>query len=258
MWEKAVVDEYAVDGYRLLLSGANSEVVCSILELALWHSRTHCSVAQSLWFWAITGCPRKRIVHFLNWTSSKDLYLPMLPPGGHLGICSSLSQAVLKPGFNVDFHGPKTTGAMLMSLARVTTEGHMDILDLSQYLRSHYLCAHGPCCHWRSYYVCPAMPPEAMLMSKSVLLHRAMSGFVILWDPDLECFSLEGKAPGHSPSLFSLISKNTARKKLFVLYSHKKPFCEPYSQRCDNCNFTKDIQQRRTLLPTPSNPSASC
>ncbi|CRH49010.1 Uncharacterised protein [Chlamydia trachomatis] len=56
----------------------------------------------------------------------------------------------MKPGFNVDFHGPKTTGAMLMSLARVTTEGHMDILDLSQYLRSHYLCAHGPCCHWRS------------------------------------------------------------------------------------------------------------
>jgi hypothetical protein len=45
-----------------------------------------------------------------------------------------------------------------------------------------------------------------------------------LWDPDLECFSLEGKAPGHSPSLFSLISKNTARKKLFVLYSQQKAF----------------------------------
>jgi hypothetical protein len=41
---------------------------------------------------------------------------------------------------------------------------------------------------------------------------------------DLECFSLEGKAPGRSPSLFSLISKNTARKKLFVLYRQQKAF----------------------------------
>jgi hypothetical protein len=45
-----------------------------------------------------------------------------------------------------------------------------------------------------------------------------------LWDPELEHFSLEGKAPGRSPSLFSLISKNTARKKLFVLYSQQKAF----------------------------------
>jgi hypothetical protein len=43
-------------------------------------------------------------------------------------------------------------------------------------------------------------------------------------NPDLERFSLEGKAPGRSPSLFSLISKNTARKKLFVLYSQQKAF----------------------------------
>jgi hypothetical protein len=42
---------------------------------------------------------------------------------------------------------------------------------------------------------------------------------LLLWDPDLEHFSLEGKAPGNSPSVFSLISKNTARNKLFVLYS---------------------------------------
>jgi hypothetical protein len=43
-------------------------------------------------------------------------------------------------------------------------------------------------------------------------------------DPDLEHFSLEGKVPGRSPSLFSLISKNTARKKPFVLYSQQKAF----------------------------------
>lgn len=54
---------------------------------------------------------------------------------GHLGICSPLYQAVLKPEFNVDVRGPTAAGAMLVSLARVTTEGHMDILDLSQYLR---------------------------------------------------------------------------------------------------------------------------
>jgi hypothetical protein len=42
---------------------------------------------------------------------------------------------------------------------------------------------------------------------------------MVMRDPDLECFSLEGKAPGRPPSLFSLISKNTARKKLFVLYN---------------------------------------
>jgi hypothetical protein len=43
-------------------------------------------------------------------------------------------------------------------------------------------------------------------------------------DPDLDCFSLEGKAPGHSPSLFSLIPKNAARKKFFVLYSEQTDF----------------------------------
>jgi hypothetical protein len=71
--------------------------------------------------------------------------------------------------------------------------------------------------------------------------------------------------------LFSLISKNTARKKLFVLYRQQKAFfvSEPYSQRFNNCNFTKDIwgekntppnssQLLPTLLPTPPNSSASC
>jgi hypothetical protein len=41
-------------------------------------------------------------------------------------------------------------------------------------------------------------------------------------DPDFKCFSLEGKVPGHSPSLFSLIS--AARKKYFVLYSEQTDF----------------------------------
>jgi hypothetical protein len=47
---------------------------------------------------------------------------------------------------------------------------------------------------------------------------------LLVWDPDLERFSLEDKAPRCSPSLFFLISKNTARKKLFVLYSQQRAF----------------------------------
>ena len=57
----------------------------------------------------------------------------------------------------------------------------------------------------------------------------------MLWDPDLERFSLEGKAPGRSPSLFSLISKDTARKKLFVLYSQQKAFLFLYFTTRDAC-----------------------
>jgi hypothetical protein len=79
-----------------------------------------------------------------------------------------------------------------------------------------------------------------------------------VWDPDLEHFSQEGKAPGRSPSLFALISKNAARKKLFVLYRQQKTFfvSDPYSQGWDdNCNFTKDIRKRKELssqlLPIP-------
>jgi hypothetical protein len=56
-----------------------------------------------------------------------------------------------------------------------------------------------------------------------------------VWDPDLEHFSLEGKAPGRFPSLFSLISKNTARKKLFVLYSQQKAFLFLYFTTRDAC-----------------------
>ena len=56
-----------------------------------------------------------------------------------------------------------------------------------------------------------------------------------MWDPDLERFSLEGKAPRCSPSLFSLISKNTARKKLFVLYSQQKTFLFVYCTTRDAC-----------------------
>ena len=62
--------------------------------------------------------------------------------------------------------------------------------------------------------------------------------FGSLWDLNLKCFSL--KAHGHSPNLFSLISKSTARKKLFVLYSQQKSLfvSVPYSQRCDDCGET--------------------
>jgi hypothetical protein len=77
--------------------------------------------------------------------------------------------------------------------------------------------------------------------------------------------------------LFSLISKNTARKKLFVHYSQQKAFLFLYFTTRDAClpvprtreikiqkeltphsclvNFTKDTWKRRTLLPTPSNSS---
>jgi hypothetical protein len=89
--------------------------------------------------------------------------------------------------------------------------------------------------------------------------------------------------------LFSLISKNTARKKLFVLYSQQKAFLFLYLTTRDAiivkrpsqvltwlpvlrteinstthspllmpCNFTKDTHQRRAvakLLPTPPNSS---
>jgi hypothetical protein len=56
-----------------------------------------------------------------------------------------------------------------------------------------------------------------------------------MWDPDLEHFSLGGKAPGYSPSLFSLIFKNTARKKLFALYSQQKAFLFLYFTTRDAC-----------------------
>jgi hypothetical protein len=115
-----------------------------------------------------------------------------------------------------------------------------------------------------------------------------------VWDPDLERFSLEGKAPGRSPSLFSLISKNTARKKLFVLYNQQKAFLFLYFITRDAiivkdparhlpgflCRGHGDKNSERThsplllpckfhqghpaeknsaqLLPTPPNSSASC
>ena len=44
-------------------------------------------------------------------------------------------------------------------------------------------------------------------------------------DPNLKCFSQEGKASRCSPSLFSLISENTARKNLFFSIASKKAFC---------------------------------
>jgi hypothetical protein len=46
------------------------------------------------------------------------------------------------------------------------------------------------------------------------------------------------------PKLVFPISKNTARKKLFVLYSQQKAFFVsiPYNQRCDNCK--KDLARR--------------
>jgi hypothetical protein len=73
------------------------------------------------------------------------------------------------------------------------------------------------------------------------LQHEPQADLIILllvlpvWNPDLEHFSLEGKAPGRSPSLFSLISKNTARKKLFVLYSQQKAFLFLYFTTRDAC-----------------------
>jgi hypothetical protein len=66
---------------------------------------------------------------------------------------------------------------------------------------------------------------EMCLNRRSWNRNRHATAMLVLWDTDLERFSLEGKAPRRSPSLFSLISKHTARKKLFVLYSQQKPFC---------------------------------
>ena len=86
-----------------------------------------------------------------------------------------------------------------------------------------------------------------------------------MWDHNLERFSLEGKAPGHSPRLFSLIYKNTARKRLYVLYSHQNPFGFWALQlEIQNWSFDKDIwaekntppissQLLQTLLPTHPN-----
>ena len=95
-------------------------------------------------------------------------------------------------------------------------------------------------------------------------------------DPNLKCFSQEGKASRCSPSLFSLISENTARKNLFFSKSAKRLFVSIlYNQRClpscakDNkikiqknltphscpVNFSKDTQKKRTLLLTPPNSS---
>jgi hypothetical protein len=62
-----------------------------------------------------------------------------------------------------------------------------------------------------------------------------MPGRLSVVGPDLDHFSLEGKAPGLSPSLFSLISKITARKKLFVLYSQQKAFLFLYFTTRDAC-----------------------
>ena len=111
-------------------------------------------------------------------------------------------------------------------------------------------------------------------------------------DPNLKCFSQEGKASRCSPSLFSLISENTARKNLFFSIAKRLFVSILYNQRylpsCakDNkikiqkyltphscpVNFSKDTQKKRTLLltppnssqllptllPTPPNSSASC
>ena len=81
-----------------------------------------------------------------------------------------------------------------------------------------------------------------------------------MWDPDLERFSLEGKAPGRSPSVFFLISKNTARKKLFVLYSQQKVFLFLSLTARDAIIviLPRTSWQHSSQLPTPPNSSASC
>jgi hypothetical protein len=74
---------------------------------------------------------------------------------------------------------------------------------------------------WKSFQLC--LPQRNRLL----IVWTDQCPLILAWvwyceTPDLECFSLECKAPGCSPSLFSMISKNTARKKLFVLYSQQK------------------------------------
>jgi hypothetical protein len=67
--------------------------------------------------------------------------------------------------------------------------------------------------------------------------------------------------------LFSLIPKNTARKKLFVLYSQQKAFLFLNLTAKDAIIVILPRTSRReelssqllpTLLPTPPNSSASC
>lgn len=127
-----MVDGYTVDGYTLLLSRDNSEVVGSSLELALRHSRTHCTITLVL---SNNRMSKTKNSLFSRLNLFKRTLDSNAAPGGHLGIRSLLSQSMLKPGFNMDVCDPTEAGAILMSLARVTTEGHMDFLDLSQYLR---------------------------------------------------------------------------------------------------------------------------
>lgn len=54
-------------------------------------------------------------------------------PGGHVGICGPLPQAVLKPKVHVDSYGP--TAAMLKSVTCVTTTSHVGVRDLCGYVK---------------------------------------------------------------------------------------------------------------------------
>lgn len=49
-------------------------------------------------------------------------------PGSHFGIHGQLSQTMLKMEVHVGVHGPIAAEIMLLSLALVTTDGHMDAL----------------------------------------------------------------------------------------------------------------------------------
>lgn len=96
--------------------------------------------------WATTGCP----VHFLEWTSSKDLY-SLCYHRYHVGIYGPLTQVVSKHEVHVDVYGlschwrpsgyPRPmllTEARWMFIVWVTTGSH---------IRIHSLCLPlgGPC-----------------------------------------------------------------------------------------------------------------
>lgn len=128
------------------------------MELALWLSpQTQFPATWSLLFWATMGCPRWITDHFLDWTSSKNLYATL---GASMVHCP-------RPQWSTRFMWMflvlQQPGAVLMSLVSATIESHTYVLGLGHHLKP--CCCLTPCwCQW------PELLPKAMVMSGSMIL----------------------------------------------------------------------------------------
>jgi len=147
-------------------------------------------------FWAITGCKRWRMVHFLVWTTSKDLHglcclwRPLWYPWSVL-VCPGSTEVQGSCGYlwplvavvHVDVHGPCYYQSlckclwsvlppedMLVSVGQAAAQDHVDMIDLIFQLK--------PCWWLLSVF----LPEAILLLVANCLLPEAMRMCVVWTD----------------------------------------------------------------------------